>query len=234
MNPFRTLTGYALSTLAVASGLALGWAFYRGSERSGFPEGPALGDRADLPTEAGMYRPVGLPQERIEAWRKMEDASAHGGRPRDSILYHSRRAYDGAPPFIPHPTSDALPGPNCLSCHEQGGWVERFRAFAPITPHPGFSQCRQCHVPRHGAAPFVASGFERSAPGAAAPAYEGAPAPMPHGLQMRENCASCHVGPGAMPSIRTSHPERFQCMQCHAPQVREAGTFIRQAGGMQP
>lgn len=234
MNPFRTLAGYALSSLALASGLALGWAFHRGSGSSGFPDGPALGDRAELPSEAGMYRPVRLPPERIEAWRNRPDAAAHGGRPRDSALYHSRRAYDGAPPFIPHPYTDSLPGMNCLSCHEEGGWVERFRAFAPITPHPEFTQCRQCHVPRRETGTFAASRFERTAPPAAIAAYDSAPPPMPHGVRMRENCSSCHVGPGAMPSIRTRHPERFQCLQCHVPQAQEAGRFIRQAAGMAP
>ena len=34
---------------------------------------------------------------------------------------------------------------------------------------------------------------------------------------MRENCAACHDGPGAREEIRTSHPERTRCRQCHVP-----------------
>jgi cytochrome c-type protein NapB len=32
---------------------------------------------------------------------------------------------------------------------------------------------------------------------------------------MRENCAACHAGPAAREEIRTSHPERTRCRQCH-------------------
>jgi cytochrome c-type protein NapB len=33
---------------------------------------------------------------------------------------------------------------------------------------------------------------------------------------MRENCMSCH-GEGGTSAIRTSHPDRQSCTQCHAP-----------------
>ena len=41
------------------------------------------------------------------------------------------------------------------------------------------------------------------------------PPPIPHGLQLRENCLSCHSGSGAPKDIATTHPERVNCMQCH-------------------
>jgi nitrate reductase cytochrome c-type subunit len=48
--------------------------------------------------------------------------------------------------------------------------------------------------------------------------YEGAPPTIPHPLQLRENCLACHAGPASRPEIRTSHPERARCRQCHVPQ----------------
>lgn len=234
MNPFRTLTGYVLSSLALASGLALGWAFYRAAPEPGFPQGAPLGGREHLPSEAGMYRAAGLSRGHVESMAALAPGAAHGGKERTRAVFDARRAYDGAPPRIPHETTDSLPGVNCLSCHAQGGWVERFKAFASITPHPEYTQCRQCHVPQAAAGLFTASRFERGPSPEARPAFDGAPPPMPHGLQLRENCSTCHVGPGAMSGIRTSHPERIQCMQCHVPQALEAASFIRRAAGGTP
>ncbi len=49
------------------------------------------------------------------------------------------RAYEGAPPLIPH-DAEARKGV-CLACHEFGV------AGAPITPHPSRNHsCLQCHV----------------------------------------------------------------------------------------
>lgn len=49
------------------------------------------------------------------------------------------RAYEGAPPLVPHDT-EARKG-MCLVCHEFGV------AGAPITPHPSRNDfCLQCHV----------------------------------------------------------------------------------------
>jgi cytochrome c-type protein NapB len=95
--------------------------------------------------------------------------------------------------------------------------VPRFEAYAPVTPHPEMTSCRQCHVPQAGQAAFQPSGWQTPAPpplkGAAMP---GSPPPIPHALQMRENCRACHAGPGAVDALRTTHPERVSCRQCHA------------------
>jgi predicted CXXCH cytochrome family protein len=49
------------------------------------------------------------------------------------------RAYEGAPPLIPH-DAEARKG-MCLVCHEFG------IAGAPITPHPTRNDfCLQCHI----------------------------------------------------------------------------------------
>src|SRR5690606_24328651 len=55
-----------------------------------------------------------------------------------------RRAYDGAPPTIPHPI-DTRAKPNCLVCHEQGAKIGEL--VAPMISHAPYSSCVQCHAP---------------------------------------------------------------------------------------
>lgn len=234
MNPFRTLSGYALSSLALASGLALGWVFYKAKPAGAFADGQSLGEKAHLPSEAGMYRAAGSTPGYLEKVRSELSAGKQGGHDRDMAIFESRRAYNGAPPRIPHVMTDSLPGMHCLSCHAQGGWVERFQAFAPMTPHPEFTQCRQCHVPQYASSLFAASTFERTRAEGTRRAYSGAPPPIPHDLQMRENCSTCHVGPGAVKEIRSTHPERVNCMQCHVRRIEKIAESFTRAGGTAP
>ena len=49
--------------------------------------------------------------------------------------------------------------------------------------------------------------------------YPEQPPVIPHKVFMRENCQACHAGPAARKEIRTEHPERAQCRQCHVEQV---------------
>lgn len=132
-----------------------------------------------------------------------------------------RRAYDGAPPTIPHDNF----GMSCEACHSGQGQSVPGVGFAPASPHEGTAmagataRCRQCHVFVTDERLFVASEFvgleqdlrpgERATPGA--------PPTIPHRMLMRENCVACHAGPGAREGIRTSHPERWRCRQCHVP-----------------
>jgi cytochrome c-type protein NapB len=53
------------------------------------------------------------------------------------------------------------------------------------------------------------------APGAGPRASIVAPPQLPHRVFMRENCDSCHGVNGRDP-IRSSHPWRESCSQCHA------------------
>ena len=46
-----------------------------------------------------------------------------------------------------------------------------------------------------------------------------APPTIPHKTFMRENCTACHSGTAAREEIRTPHPERQRCRQCHVPIV---------------
>jgi cytochrome c-type protein NapB len=131
------------------------------------------------------------------------------------------RAYDGAPPTIPH---DAAIGA-CVTCHDADGAAIDGIGVAPASPHGeaaaagAMRRCRQCHVPVAGRALVVASRFTGLAQGPwkGGRAAPGAPPTIPHTLQLRGECLTCHAGPGARVEIRTSHPERTRCRQCHVP-----------------
>ncbi len=130
------------------------------------------------------------------------------------------RAYNGAPPVIPH-AIDQGAYPNCATCHDRGMRVgER---YAPMMPHPRYENCYQCHVvserPAPGFAlndetpPFSDNAFVGLEVTEGQRAWGGAPPTIPHSTAMRSRCESCHgvLGHG----IRSSHPWRSQCVQCH-------------------
>jgi len=130
-----------------------------------------------------------------------------------------RRAYEGAPPVIPHRHFSR----DCGSCHDSGGVAVPDVGVAPASPHSetrgigAGARCGQCHVERTTGGEFRVSHFEGRRPPlrhrpAASP---GAPPVIPHPVFMRESCAACHVGPAARPEIRTTHAERKRCRQCH-------------------
>lgn len=133
--------------------------------------------------------------------------------------YYANRAFDGAPPVIPHElvSEQGIGSKTCLQCHENGGFVEQFNAYAPITPHPEMLNCKQCHVAKRTGGLFTSSNWVKPAPVQIdQAAMAGSPPVIPHGLQMRENCLACHAGPSAAVEIRIDHPERVNCRQCHA------------------
>lgn len=130
-----------------------------------------------------------------------------------------RRAFVGAPPVIPHEV-DAIDSGACLACHAEGVVVGD--VIAPPLSHEPYSQCNQCHAPTSNAIStppqevantFV--GVDRAGRGSRA--WPGAPPTIPHTLQMRSNCIGCH-GHAGEPGLRTSHPERVSCQQCHVPE----------------
>lgn len=135
-----------------------------------------------------------------------------------------RRAYDGAPPVIPH-AIDERDATSCPVCHERG--MVLAGKTAPAISHHPMANCLQCHVPHTTSQPnpvgpelvgnaFTAQGFG----GRGKRAFSGAPPVMPHRLLMRENCSSCHGVSGHI-GIRTTHPERVNCQQCHAPDAAQ-------------
>jgi cytochrome c-type protein NapB len=149
--------------------------------------------------------------------------------------YYDNRAYHGAPPTIPHKVdSERNMGDNsCLKCHENGGFVEKFKAYTPVTPHPELVNCRQCHVPQKTKSFFKTGNFMTvHAPKVGNNnALITSPPVIPHQTQLRENCLACHAGPSAPKEIRVSHSERVNCRQCHVPNTKELTeikAFIRQ------
>ncbi|MCY1022778.1 nitrate reductase cytochrome c-type subunit [Pyxidicoccus sp. MSG2] len=131
----------------------------------------------------------------------------------------AHRAYDGAPPTIPHEV-DQAGTPGCLSCHGEG--MKLGERIAPRISHPPYQSCNQCHVVEVAPKPLApypdmpGNRFVgRASSGGGARAWPGAPPTMPHSQQMRSECVSCH-GPTGRPGLRTSHPERQSCVQCHA------------------
>lgn len=135
----------------------------------------------------------------------------------------SRRAYDGAPPTIPH-AIDQIASPACLTCHEHGARIANL--IAPRISHPVLGSCVQCHVvsadPRPGVTtpPAPDTDFAGlAAPHGGARAWVGAPPTIPHTTWMRDSCASCH-GVFGSKGMKSTHPWRASCTQCHAPSAQ--------------
>ncbi|NVK51888.1 MAG: cytochrome C [Flavobacteriaceae bacterium] len=180
-----------------------------------------------IPSETGVFQRSGYALE----YANMPIDKNHQ---RKLATYYKNRAYHGAPPSIPHPVKAerSMGGKTCLQCHENGGFTEKFKAYAPVTPHPEMVNCRQCHVPQQTNTLFKGTNFPRlKAPKVGINnALKGSPPVIPHQIQMRENCLSCHAGPSAPKEIRVTHPERINCRQCHALNNKETtniGIFTR-------
>jgi nitrate reductase (cytochrome), electron transfer subunit len=179
---------------------------------------------------------------------------------RTLAAYRALRAYPGAPPSVPHGlTSEEFMTNRCNTCHLRGGYVSRFASYAPVTPHPELAGCLQCHaaddavvgisLPDGSPDALCAqchAGAERLPPAFAgldwrpaswpeigASDLPGGPPVVPHDFQLRGNCLACHAGPGATEEIRTTHPERANCRQCHLPAATDE-VFVRRAPPAQP
>lgn len=232
----RTGRGASLALAALLSAVAVG--FFAGTreewpKKAGYwpqPQAPSAGVPAPTYTElrerslspnseiylASRMALIGLlPSVTDEVPPRDPESRAQALARRDK-----RRAYDGAPPTIPHPI-DTRAEPNCLLCHEHGAKIADL--VAPQMSHPVLSNCPQCHVeevsPSVGAAELApalsTSEFEpRAFGGKGARAWAGAPPVVPHRSFMRQRCNSCHGVTGAL-GLRTPHPDRQSCVQCH-------------------
>ncbi len=199
-----------LCVALLASAVFIFLAALRESKRPADTDYMQTGDTPSIPAEAGVFRRLAMALQ----YQKMPE----GGR--DLRTYYENRAYPGAPPLIPHPlvSEKGIGGKTCLQCHENGGYTEQFKAFAPVTPHPELLNCRQCHVPKTTEGLFANSNFTKPDPPVLGQsAMPGSPPVIPHTLQLRENCLACHAGPAAPKAIKVSHPERVNCRQCHVP-----------------
>lgn len=130
------------------------------------------------------------------------------------------RAYDGAPPVIPHPIAD-MNIHTCRACHAEG--LRAGGLTARMVSHTYLPNCTQCHV--EAAGPFLDPrdsqphntfvGTRPSGYGSTR-AWSGAPPIMPHTTFMRNNCVSCH-GEHGYDGWRPDHLSRTNCVQCHTP-----------------
>ncbi len=181
------------------------------------------------------------------------DSLSRAAIPRTRHKYRVLRTYPGAPPTIPHGfTGDEFRSGSCNTCHERGGYSPRFNAYVPLTPHPQLSGCldchvandlltgvslpstdpgticRQCHVPgavrrQPTGMDWVSLAWPETSPG-----NEDRPPPViPHDLQLKGNCLACHAGPATIPGLKTDHPDRANCRQCHLTEDPQAAVFRR-------
>ncbi|MEQ8331535.1 MAG: hypothetical protein RH859_13835 [Longimicrobiales bacterium] len=209
------LLGIAVAALVMLAGvLAVGATLRGGPDVPAHPEPGTLETGQPITEEAAVFstRAADLAVDPTVQGRP-------GASGRSLAGFRALRAYPGAPPRIPHALADdEFLQATCNQCHRRGGWAPRFGAYAPVSPHPEFSNCLQCHVPANTGELFRPTGWVAAAwPVTGRRAMEGSPPVVPHALEMRGNCVSCHAGPAAVAEIRTTHPERANCRQCHVP-----------------
>jgi|SRR6188768_4200118 len=232
MQQARTARRKVQLALAVGVGLVVSAGLMEGLRR------PEFG--ADLAPARNMTAPAPSEVRTNALWKRLRElalfapASANVKEHRVEALETraARRAYDGAPPRIPHQV-DQRNAPDCLYCHADG--LSIAGRVAPKLSHQPYLNCLQCHVVEGSArnhwvipeAPDAPApqGVDTAFEGASlvervAPWGEGAPPPMPHTVHMRTDCASCH-GPSGRDGLRTSHPQRQNCLQCHAQSASE-------------
>lgn len=127
------------------------------------------------------------------------------------------RAFYSSPPVIPHEVEDDRNANDCLRCHMDVTKLEDGRV-AMQTPHPQFSNCMQCHVPSLASKDDVSTLWEGlEEPKRGDRWFTTSPPTVPHRIYLRENCLSCHGPENPDTRLRTTHPERTSCLQCHVP-----------------
>lgn len=179
-----------------------------------------------LPATAAPDIPQGFDADGEKIFNRYNDTplavmSGTDGR-RTLNTYYELRQYPGSPPWVPHDVAPSFKGDNvkCLSCHGNGGYDANLDAFAPVTPHPEYENCSQCHVPQLTTENFVETNWQSIPPPLLGrSAMGGSPPPIPHSLQIREDCIACHTGPAAVAEIRVEHGSRGNCRQCHVPMI---------------
>ncbi len=143
-------------------------------------------------------------------------------KPANLQVRSKRRAFDGAPPVVPHESF----GLACMTCHTAEGKIVPPLGIAPASPHDSrsasFSNCKQCHVFSLTDRLFVETDFQ-GVPQQYRPAgLVHHPPVIPHATAMRAQCAACHTGPAARPEIVCSHPHRTNCVQCHVAKTTDS------------
>ena len=173
------------------------------------------------PTAALQAAVVEVPESNYDLFAEIHPSASD--KEASSSLRASRRAFNGAPPMIPHAienTNDAA----CYACHAAGTQIAGLKAS--VMSHQFLANCTQCHASPP-PAPFqdVDSSVDTSFVGLLAPksgerAFPGAPPTIPHSQWMREKCTACHGGPNGWAGMESTHPWRSNCTQCHAPSAK--------------
>lgn len=166
----------------------------------------------------------------VELGRAPDDcARCHddfGGRAGAVADWSSIRAFEGAPPSIPHPVRPSG-APSCRACHLHGLAVGPLRPGVP--GHEGLVACEQCHLPAVTPLPgateaVVPTTFVGLAPPPrSVRSAATAPPDLPHPTFMRERCLACH-GPTGRAALQTPHPGRVDCLQCHLAREDQASS----------
>jgi cytochrome c-type protein NapB len=215
----------SLFVIIIIAGLAV-WNFsYEKSLEEAYVPMRSLEETSTIGSEAGVFK-------RSEFALEYSNMPLDKEHQRKLADYYDNKSFMGAPPSIPHEVENMTIGSGaCLKCHENGGFVKKYQAYAPVTPHPEKISCTQCHVEVKSNGVFVSSSWQGyKGPGIGNSALEGSPPVIPHHVQLRENCLSCHAGPSAVAEIRTTHPERVNCRQCHVvneQKLERSMTFVR-------
>jgi cytochrome c-type protein NapB len=171
------------------------------------------------PTAAFEAKLASLPkQPAYDLFKKIIPSAAE--KAESDKIRASRRAFNGAPPIIPH-TVENTNDSACYACHSNGAKMAGMKAS--VMSHEYLANCTQCHAPPP-PVPFkdadwsVQSDFVGlPAPKAGERAFTGAPPTIPHSQWMREKCNACHGGPNGWAGMESTHPWRTNCTQCHAP-----------------
>ncbi len=217
------LVAFAGLTLAASTGTGLPRAgeptVSDPAPSSSVPPGTAPAGRRDaqsLSWRLNNPEPRVIPEERSNPIAVVDKLAA---RVRSMEERAALRAYEGAPPVIPHAIAD-LNIQTCRSCHASG--LRAGDKVARMVSHTYLTNCTQCHVE---AAPTITdddpaagnlfAGLRPSGYGGTR-AWAGAPPVIPHTTFMRTNCVSCH-GEHGYDGWRPDHLSRTNCVQCHAP-----------------
>lgn len=231
-----TRHAFALVVLTTAGGVI---AALISSSRG--PDSEDRGNSAEQPSDRTEEGPAKQPRTDRAAtpltWRLnnpapavIAEAKANPGAVADKFASRMRsiaerrmlRAYEGAPPVVPHSISD-LSVQACRECHATG--LRAGDKVARMVSHSYLTNCTQCHVEAQvpgdseagsefsNGSSFV--GLSAAGYGGTR-AWAGAPPLMPHSSFMRTNCTSCH-GEHGYDGWRPDHLSRTNCIQCHAP-----------------
>lgn len=191
------------------------------------PPRPSLSGPIEAPP--APVRPANTPGpwpgSQLLSFPALEDEARTDARRLSLVLRGERRDFAGAPPVLGHSAEFGGRGGSCLDCHQEGRRIGR-RVARPMS-HPPYAHCLQCHIEGDFSAfvgpsgvpapPNAFAGEPEAGPGGRA--HEAAPPTMPHGQALRGQCLSCH-GEFGYEGLRTAHPRRTQCTQCHVPSAR--------------